>query len=139
MSINPHDAATWLAASTALTGCLWIPYVLNRLGAIGVARALDNPQPGDIEALSPWARRVRLAHANAIENLVVFAPLALLAIVLGLGRAPIVADAAATFFFARLAHFAFYTMGIPVLRTVAFVIGFVAQALLLVVLVGAAQ
>jgi len=36
--------------------------------------ALDNRDP-TFPPLPPWAARARLAHANAVENLVVFAPL----------------------------------------------------------------
>jgi uncharacterized MAPEG superfamily protein len=131
MIMNPSDTITWLAATTALTGCLWIPYVLDRFLTLGITRTLGNPQLGDASAQSPWASRARQAHANAVENLAVFAPLALVAIVLGVGRTPLAAGAAATFFFARAAHFALYTAGVPILRTVAFVIGFGAEAALL--------
>ncbi|HET7765114.1 MAG TPA: MAPEG family protein [Burkholderiales bacterium] len=134
--MNPSDTVTWLAATTALTGCFWIPYVLDRFLTLGIARTLGNPQPGDGEAQSPWARRARQAHANAVENLAVFAPLALLAVALGAGRTPLAAAAAATYFFARAAHFALYTAGVPVLRTLAFVIGFGAQAALLLAVAG---
>src|SRR5262252_9154890 len=134
--MNPFDTTTWLAATIALTGCLWMPYVLNRILKIGIARALGNPQPGDTEALSPWARRARQAHANAVENLAVFAPLALLAIALGAGNTPLAGGAAATYFFARAAHFALYTAGVPVLRTLAFLIGFGAEAALLLAVTG---
>jgi uncharacterized MAPEG superfamily protein len=44
--------------------------------------------------------------------------------------------AAATYFWARLVHLAVYTMGIPVVRTLAFFVGFCAQAVLLLALFG---
>jgi uncharacterized MAPEG superfamily protein len=137
--MNPSDTTTWLTATAALTGCLWIPYILDRIATLGIARTLGNPQAGDADAQSSWARRARQAHANAVENLVIFAPLALLAIWLGLGRTPFVAGAAATYFFARIVHFALYTAGVPVLRTLAFLIGFGAQAALFLALVGLGQ
>jgi len=131
-----RDFLRTLAATTALTGCLWIPYVLDRFRTLGIARTLGNPLPGDADAQSPWARRARQAHANAVENLAVFAPLALLAIVLGAGHTSLAIGAAATYFFARAAHFALYTAGVPVLRTLAFVIGFGAEAALLLAVMG---
>lgn len=134
--MNPSDTITWLAATTALTGCLWIPYVLDRFHTLGIARTLGNPQPGDADAQSPWARRARQAHANAVENLAVSASMALLAIALGVGHTPLAAGAAATYFFARAAHFALYTAGVPVLRTLAFLIGFGAEAALLLAVAG---
>jgi uncharacterized MAPEG superfamily protein len=137
--MHPSDTITWLAATTALTGCLWIPYVLDRFLTLGIRRTLGNPQPGDASAQSPWARRALQAHANAIENLGVFAPLALLAIVVGVGRTPLAAGAAATFFFVRAAHFALYTAGVPILRTVAFLIGLGAEAALFLAVTGVAR
>jgi uncharacterized MAPEG superfamily protein len=134
--MNPSDTITWLVATAALTGCLWIPYILDRFRTIGIMRTLGNPQLGDAEVQSPWARRARQAHANAVENLAVFAPLALLAIGLGVGRTPLAASAAATYFFARLAHFALYTAGVPVLRTLAFLTGFGAEAALVLAVSG---
>ena len=38
--------------------------------------------------------------------------------------------ACAVYFWARLAHLVVYTMGLPVFRTLAFTVGFVAQAVL---------
>ena len=135
-TVNSSDTITWLAATTALTGCLWIPYVLDRFRRLGIARTLGNPQPADADAQSPWARRARQAHANAVENLAVFAPLALVAIALGVGHTPLAVGASATYFFARAAHFVLYTAGVPVLRTLAFLIGFGAEAALLLAVTG---
>ncbi len=38
--------------------------------------------------------------------------------------------ACAVYFWARVAHLVVYTMGLPMFRTVAFVVGFLAQAVL---------
>jgi len=60
---------------------------------------------------------------------VVFAPLVLTTRALGIATAT-TAFACALYFWARLAHVVIYTLGIPVLRTLSFAVGFVAQALL---------
>jgi uncharacterized MAPEG superfamily protein len=125
---------TYTALSAALTGLLWIPIVLNRLGEIGVWRALKNPEP-DMRPEAAWACRLANAHRNAIENLVVFAPLALAVHVLGLG-APATALACPLYFWSRVAHAVIYTFGVPLLRTIAFLIGFGAQATLFLRLFG---
>ena len=119
---------TYTALSAGLTGLMWIPIVLNRLREIGVWRALKNPEP-DMRPQAAWAYRLANAHGNAIENLVVFAPLALVVHALGLG-APATALACALYFWSRLAHAIIYTLGVPLLRTIAFLIGFGAQATL---------
>lgn len=116
---------TYTALAAALTGCLWIPIILNRLREMGAWKALKNPEP-DVRPHADWAYRLANAHRNAIENLVVFAPLALGVHQMGLGDAT-TATAAAAFFWSRLAHALIYTFGVPLLRTIAFVIGFGAQ------------
>jgi len=69
------------------------------------------------------------AHTNAVENLVIFAPLVLVTQALGIATA-VTAFACALYFWSRLAHVVVYTLGIPGLRTISFVAGFAAQALL---------
>jgi uncharacterized MAPEG superfamily protein len=119
---------TWLTLSALLTGTLWIPIIANRLSENGIWNALRNPQP-DLRPRADWAWRLANAHRNAIENLVVFAPLALA--VYGLDIADgTTAAASAIFFYARLAHAVVYGFGIPVLRTLAFAIGFLCQLVL---------
>lgn len=132
LSETTMDTRFWLLATSGLTVCLWIPYVLDRFVRLGIARTLGNPQAGDVTAQSAWAGRAQRAHANAIENLALFAPLAVLAIHAGLGATALATGASATYFFARVAHYALYTWGVPVLRTLAFLAGFGAQIALLV-------
>ena len=67
----------WLVCTVILTGILWIPYTLDRIKVRGVMGAMDNPKPGD-KPQSPWAMRLYFAHTNAVENLVLFAPLVLI-------------------------------------------------------------
>jgi uncharacterized MAPEG superfamily protein len=126
----------YTALSAALAGLLWVPIIANRLREMGVWPALRNPEP-DLRPDAAWAWRLANAHRNAIENLVVFAPLAIGVHVLGAGS-PLTSAAAAAFFWSRLAHAAIYTAGIPVLRTVAFLVGFVAQMAMLLRLLGVA-
>src|SRR5258707_15150189 len=80
--MNPE--LTYLAIITAITGLLWIPYVLDRFATWGIADTVgypDTPKPR-----SPWARRMKAAHANAVENLVVFAALVLVANAAGISK-----------------------------------------------------
>ena len=124
-------AMVWAAA---LTGVLWIPIILNRLAENGMWTALRNPQP-DVRPVAGWAYRLTHAHRNAIENLVVFAPLALAVDAQGAGDA-LTATAGAVFVASRLAHAVIYAFGIPVLRTLAFTVGFLVQAVFLLRLLG---
>ncbi len=71
----------YLILITAFTGLMWVPYIVNRLMVRGIADAVgypENPKPQ-----SPWAQRLMQAHANAVENLVIFAALVLAAHAVG--------------------------------------------------------
>lgn len=118
----------WLALTTVLTGLLWVPYILDRISIRGLMGAMANPSPRD-KSHSPWATRLLFAHMNTIENLVIFGFLVLVLAQLDISNRTTVL-ASATFFWSRLAYVVIYTLGIPVLRTLAFAVGFVAQVTL---------
>ena len=61
------------------------------------------------------------AHANAVENLVVFAPLVLLANALGVTGTAI-AMSAAVYFWARVVHAVCFTFAVPWVRTLSLLI-----------------
>ena len=67
----------WLTLTVILTGLLWVPYMLNRCQVRGLAGAMANPSRND-KPHAEWATRLMFAHDNAVENLVVFAPLVLI-------------------------------------------------------------
>ena len=117
---------TYLTWTATLTALLWIPYLVNAMAVRGIF-AVVSPAPLESEVpLSPWARRLRAAHGNAAENLGVFASLVLVAHVAGVST-PVTMMAAVSYFWARAAHYLIYGLGIPVLRTGAFVVGWSAQ------------
>jgi uncharacterized MAPEG superfamily protein len=118
----------WLTLTVALTGLLWIPYMIDRSKVRGLSAAMDNPKPGDTPQ-SPWAMRLYFAHTNAVENLIVFAPLVLILDSINISTG-VTVIACAVYFWTRLAHAILYTLGVPVLRTVAFSIGFICQVVL---------
>ena len=120
----------WLTLTIALTALIWVPYILDRIRVRGLMATLANPSRRDKEQ-SPWAVRMMFAHDNAVQNLVVFAPLVLIADVLNV-RNGITAAACALYFWSRVAHVVIYTLGWPVGRTLAFVGGFIAQVMLLI-------
>jgi len=118
----------WLTLTVILTGILWIPYIINRSQVRGLTGAMANPVRGD-KPHAPWATRLMFAHDNAVENLVIFAPLVLILNALDYSTTW-TALAAAVFFWARVAHVIVYTLGLPVFRTAAFTVGFLAQVVL---------
>jgi uncharacterized MAPEG superfamily protein len=114
----------YLACVATFTALMWIPYVLNRFAVWGITDTVgypDNPKP-----LSPWADRLKRAHANAIENLVIFATLVLVASALGITGGAL-ATAAMVYFWSRIVHALAYTFAVPWLRTLGFTGGFLAQ------------
>ena len=124
----------WLTLTVILTGLLWVPYIIDRAMVRGVMGAMANPLRND-KPQSPWAQRLYFAHTNAVENLVVFAPLVLILDAEGHSTESTVI-ACAVYFWARLAHAVVYMLGIPVLRTLAFTVGFLAQVALVLAVFG---
>ena len=125
----------WLVLTTVMTGLFWIPYLLERINSHGLGNAVWDPL-GTTDTDAPWARRMMRAHRNAVENLVIFAPLALTVHVTGSGTAA-TATACLVYFGARATHYVVYTLAVPVLRVVAFAVGVGAQMVLALNLLGA--
>lgn len=126
----------WLTLTVILTGLLWIPYILDRIVVRGLMGAMANPSRGD-KPQSGWAQRLYFAHTNAVENLMIFAPLVLILDAMNYSTKATVM-ACAVYFWARLAHVIVYTLGVPVLRTLAFAVGFAAQVVLALAVFGLA-
>ena len=93
----------WLTLTLGLTLLFWVPYVLNRAAVRGIGGTFANPRADDAP-LAPWAQRAKAAHANAIENLAVFAPAVVAVHALNLGNG-MTGLACALYFWSRLAHF----------------------------------
>ena len=110
-----------LALVATATVLMWIPYMTARVLTRGPARSFANPDP----AFPPdpaWAERARCAHANAVENLAVFAPLVIIATLTGVSN-PATILVAKLYLAARIVHYIVYAAGIPVVRTLTFVVG----------------
>lgn len=120
---------TWV---TALTMVMWVPYILNVISVRGVMDAVgypENPPP-----IAAWAERMKAAHYNAVENLIIFAALVLIASAAGISNETTVL-ACEIYFWARLIHLLAYTFAIPWGRTLAFAVAWACQAALLIQLI----
>jgi uncharacterized MAPEG superfamily protein len=124
----------WLALTLAVTALFTFPYVLNRIAVRGLGGTMANPSPDDAP-LAMWAQRAQRAHANAVENLVVFAPAVLAVQIMNRGDS-LTATACAIYFFSRVIHYIVYTAGIPILRTLSFFGGLIGIAILVARLLG---
>jgi uncharacterized MAPEG superfamily protein len=114
----------YLILVAVFTALLWVPYILDRIAIRGLIAAVGYPE--DPKPQSGWAQRLMRAHANAVENLVVFGVLVLAADALNItGQAN--GLAAVVFFWARVVHAISYTLAIPWVRTLSFAAGFACQ------------
>ncbi len=120
----PTQELTYLVYVITFTAVMWLPYILNMIAQRGLLRAVG--YPSDPEPLSPWAQRMKAAHYNAVENLVIFAPLVIVAHVLGISSETTVM-AAQVYFWARVVHYITYTLAVPWGRTLSFAVGLLCQ------------
>ncbi|MEE9329074.1 MAG: MAPEG family protein [Parvularculaceae bacterium] len=132
--LNATPEITWLTYTILMTALFWVPYIINRILEDGLWTALKNPNPDD-QPKAGWAVRMMAAHENAVENLVIFAPLAVIVSTFGFSS-NLTIMATKLYFFARLAHYIIYSAGIPGLRTLTFAAGFAAQLILALTILG---
>lgn len=113
------DELSYLTYSILLTAVMWVPYILNQITVRGLVNAVgyeDEPKP-----LADWAQRLKAAHYNAVENLVVFAPLVLMVEILDIGTLA-TSMSCMVYFIARVVHVISYTLAVPFVRTGAFAV-----------------
>jgi len=117
-----------LSLVLALHLVMWVPYVVNTIAVRGLTDALgypDNPS-----RIAPWAERMKAAHYNSVENLVVFSALVFIVNTAAISN-DVTVLACQMYFWARLGHALFYTFAIPVARTLAFAMSWLCQVALL--------
>ena len=116
----------YLLCTTILTGVLWIPVVIGYVSARGTLKPEDY-KVAPTSPLPDWVNRANRAHLNAVENLVIFAPVVLIAHAVNVST-PVTATAAAVYFYARGAHAVVHITGFGMLmaRTVLFTVGWMA-------------
>ncbi|MDP6708020.1 MAG: MAPEG family protein [Alphaproteobacteria bacterium] len=108
---------------------LWIPYILGVIKTRGMGRAMGYPS-GVADDLPEWAQRANRAHMNLVENLAPFAILVLVAHLIGVSNTYTVVGAQ-LFFWARVVQSVVMIVGIPMLRTPAFAVGWIGNLLIL--------
>lgn len=135
MSHSLSPELFWLTLTILMTSLLWIPYIINRMLELGILNALWD-RFGLMDTNKDWACRMMQAHNNAVENLVLFAPLVILIEITGINSVG-TAMACMVYFFARLTHYLVFTFAIPLFRVVTFLVGTGVQIFLVVVLLRA--
>ncbi|HXC29735.1 MAG TPA: MAPEG family protein [Stellaceae bacterium] len=93
--------------------------VLLAMGQVGLGMLAGNRE--GLGELTSFAGRAKRAHWNMIESLPLFIALVLVAQIAGKANGATHAGCV-LFFWGRLAHFVIYVIGVPWLRTIAWVI-----------------
>lgn len=108
----------WLVGLSIFTSLEWLPYILERIHRVGLFEAMGYDKKIH-QKVPTWAEHCKKAHHNAIENLVPFIPLVIVAHLISLD----VLCAIQIFCVARVVHYFCYTLSIPIVRTLAFFAG----------------
>ncbi|WP_298728492.1 MAPEG family protein [uncultured Ferrovibrio sp.] len=116
-----------LIASAVLTVLLALPYTVGFLFTRGLFVMAGNRE--DFPPGKGWIGRAHRAHLNMVENMVPFAALVLAAAASGRMDAW-TALGAQVFFYSRVVHAVVYTLGIPWLRTLAYLGGLAGMAMI---------
>jgi uncharacterized MAPEG superfamily protein len=115
-----------------------LTFVLVLIAASAATLAVGLPTlAGNREGLGEipgFAGRAKRLHLNMIENMVLFIPLVLIAVVAQKTNA-MTAMGALIFFWARLVHALIYLLGVPWLRTVAWAVSVIGMVMIAVQLI----
>jgi len=116
----------YLLLTAILTGVLWIPVVIGYVKTRGPLKPSDYVVAPS-SPLPAWVNRANRAHVNAVENLVLFAVVVLVAHAAQISTA-VTANAAAVYFYARLVHAVVHITGFSQFRarTVLFTVAWIA-------------
>lgn len=109
----------YLVWSAALTLVLAVIAVSGATLEVGLPRLAGNREK--MPEMSSWAGRAARAHSNMLESLILFAILVFAARVANISNAMTLLGTQ-LFFWGRLAHAIIYIIGIPWLRTAAWLV-----------------
>jgi uncharacterized MAPEG superfamily protein len=122
----PPTDLRYLAFTAILTASLWIPYVVSQVMTNGPLKPQNYLDPTQ-RPIPLWGKRADRAYLNAVETFAPFAALVIVAHLAGKANA-MTAFWAGCYFWLRLAHAVVYMLGIPLVRTIIFALGYVAIA-----------
>lgn len=125
----------WLVLTILLTAVLWMPQIVHSIFVAGSKTAFLYPDEA-AKYYADWAKRSKSAHNNAVENLIIYVPLVLIVLLLEISS-NLTAIASVTYFVARAVHYAMHVLAVPLMRTVAFLVGFTCQVIIGVTILNA--
>ena len=100
----------WLTLTIVMTALLWIPQILNSIVKSGPLKAFLFPDAAS-QLYSDWAQRSKAVHNNAVQNLMIFSPLVIFLLFLGL-KNELTALASMIYFITRLIHYITHVLAI---------------------------
>ncbi len=121
-----------LAWSVLLAVVQMLVAVQGAMGQVGLMALFGNRE--GLPEIKGWGGRAARAHRNMLENLVLFAALALGAVAVGKTN-DMTLLGAQLFFWGRLAYAVIYLAGVPYLRTAAWTVSVVGLILIFLQLV----
>ncbi len=122
----------YLLLSVGLCGVLWIPIVIERVLRIGLSETTGNNL--DEKMVPVWAKRLKRAHRNLVDNIIIFGILILILQVAD-KNSDTTGFASLIFFYARLVQSMSHIFGVTWVRTISFLIGWLATAVIFFVLI----
>ena len=118
---------TYLTYTCLFAALMWVPYVTDAILKFGLVESMGFEDRD--AAMDNWAKRMKKAHYNMVENLVIFSAFILILNSINVST-PVTKASAITYFWARVSYYFLYTFAIPWLKTLAFFIGWSACLLL---------
>ena len=120
----------WLVITAIFTLLLWGPHIFWLILQEGLGPALMDGNHV-LQVKPNWAKRSQKAHDNATETLAAFAVLVLVAHLIGADVAAI-GQLAMIYFYLRVAHYIVYLFGLPIIRTVIYLLSVGVQIMIAV-------
>jgi uncharacterized MAPEG superfamily protein len=120
MEENMNKEIMYLVCLIILHCVMWIPYIINFIMKNGLICAMG--VDASYDKMDNWAKRMKKAHYNGVENLVLFAPLVIL-IDYNEGTSSATACLCLTYLCARFVHYIGHTFAIKYVRTLSFIVG----------------
>ena len=122
----------YLLLSVGLCGILWVPIVIERVLRIGLSETVGN-NPDD-KMIPQWVMRVKKTHRNLVDNILIFGMLVLILQVTE-KNSDTSGFASLIFFYARLVPAISHIFGVTWVRTISFLIAWLATAVIFFVLI----
>ena len=129
--MNQQGSVILLYCIVAAAVLIYLPFLIVGYGRVKVGYDLSAPR-AMFDKLPPYAQRATWAHQNSFEAFMIFAAAALMAYVTG-QNSSLAVGVAIAFIIARSLYSLFYTLDIPLARSLMFAIGSACSGTLFVI------